>query len=119
MKKMLANIATGLLLVGLTGIAQAEGYSAQTAEYNAREDCCTEGPAYNRDFKQGPVVSTVVLDVGHPYIEGMGFAPSPKGVKTVVPKISGKRDWCCDDMSKAEEDMHFNKANRIEPASGN
>ena len=112
MKKILANIVTGFLLVGLIGTAQAAGF-------NAREDCCTEGPPYNREFKQEAAIPTMVLDVGHPYIEGMGFAPRPKGVKTVLPKVSDKRDWCCEDMSKAEEDKHFEKANRMEPAAGN
>ena len=112
MKKMFMYIITGLFLVSVAGTAQA-------ASYNAREDCCTEGPPYNRDFKQTSDIPTVVVDKGHPYIDGMGFAPRPKGVKTVVPEISGKRDWCCEDMSKAEEDRHFRKANMMKPAAGN
>jgi hypothetical protein len=112
MKKILTCIITGLFMVGAIGVTQAAGY-------NAREDCCTEGPPYNRDFKQGSDISTIVLDKGHPYIEGMGFAPRPKGVRTVVPAVSDSRDWCCEDMSKTEEEMHFEKANKIEPAAGN
>ena len=114
MKRMLTYMATGLLLLGVTGISQAEGYY-----YNDREDCCTEGPPYNRDFKQGLIIPTIVVDEGHLYIEGMGFAPRPEGPKTVVPKISYSRDWCCEDMSKEEADMHFKKVNKIEPAAGN
>ena len=112
MKKILAYIVTGLFLVCLAGTVQAAGY-------NDREDCCTEGFPYNRDFKQGPIIPTKVVDEGHLYIEGMGFAPRPKGPKTIVPKISYSRDWCCEDMSKAEADMHFKKVNEIEPAAGN
>ena len=111
MKRLLIYIFTGIFFAGLAGIVQA-------AEYNAREDCCTEGPPYNRELMQGPVVPTIVMDVGHPYIEGMGFAPRPKGVKTVLPKFSDKRDWCCEDMSTAEMEMHFKKANEMEPAAG-
>lgn len=111
MKKIFAYIVTGLLLIGSTVIAEA-------ANYNTREDCCTEGPPYNREF-QGPAISTiVVLDQGSLYIEGMGFAPRPKGPKTIVPKVAKERDWCCEDMSKVEEDMHFKKVNIIEPAAG-
>ena len=112
MNRILGYTMTVLFLIGIIGTAQAAGY-------NEREDCCTEGPPYNRDFKQGAIVPTIVVDEGHPYIEGMGFAPRSKGVKTVVPVVSGKRDWCCEDMSKAEEDMHFNKANKMIPAAGN
>ena len=112
MKKMLACIATGLLLVGLAGVTQAAGY-------NAREDCCTEGPPYNRSM-EGPAIPTiVVLDQGPLYVEGMGFEPRPQGPKTVVPKVAKERDWCCEDMSQTEEEMHFRKANQMEPAAGN
>ena len=111
MKKILAYIVTGLFLVGLTGIAQA-------AEYNDREDCCTEGPPYNRDFKQGPIIPTKVVDEGLLYIEGMGFAPRPKGPKTVVPKISYGRDWCCEGVTDEESEMHIKKMNKRVPAAG-
>ena len=111
MKKMLVYIVTGLFLTGAIGVTQA-------ASYNAREDCCTEGPPYNREF-QGPAIPTiVVLDQGPLYVEGMGFEPRPKGPQTVVPKVAKERDWCCEDMSKAEEERHFNNVNQIEPAAG-
>lgn len=111
MKKIIAYIAVILLVAGVTGMAQS-------AEYNAREDCCTEGPPYDRSYKQGPDIPTKVVDKGHLYIDGMGFAPRPEGPKTVVPEVTGVRDWCCEDMSKAEEEMHFRKANILEPAAG-
>ena len=114
MKKILAYIVTGLFLIGLTGIAQSAGYS-----YNDREDCCTEGPSYNRDFRQGPNIPTKVVDEGHLYIEGMGFAPRPVGPKTVVPKISYSRDWCCEGVTDKESEMHIQKINLIVPAAGN
>jgi len=114
-KRMLAYMAAGLILVGVTGLAQAAGY-------NAREDCCTEGPPYNRDFKQGPAVPTkVVLDQGSRYIEGMGFAPAAEGPKTIVPRISDRCDFCSEGFSAKELEtiFHIRKINKIVPAAGN
>lgn len=115
MKRMLTYMATGVLfLVGATGVTQAEGYY-----YNAREDCCTEGPPYNREFKKGPDIPTKVVFEEQRYIEGMGFAPRPEGPKTIVPKISYQRDWCCEGFTEEEVEMHIKKINLMVPAAGN
>lgn len=100
MKKIFACVITGLFLVGVAGLAQADEI---------------DGPTVNKRHVRPTIV---VLDQGPLYIEGMGFTPRPEGVKTVVPKVAASRDWCCEDMSKAEEEMHFKKANEIEPAAG-
>ncbi len=115
MKKMVALMATGIFLVGVTGIAQAAGY------YNAREDCCTEGPSYNRDSKQGPIVPTKVVYQETLYIEGMGFPPRPQGPETVIPIVSDRCDYCSEGFSADELEymLHIKRMNKIEPAAGN
>lgn len=113
MKKIFAYMVTGLFLAGLTGIAQAAGL-------NDRGDCwCLEGNPYNTDSQQSPIVQTIVVDEGHLYIEGMGFAPRPEGPKTVVPKVSYTRDWCCEGVTDEKSEMHIEKINLIVPAAGN
>lgn len=110
-----AFITAGLFLVGVIGIAHAEGY-------NAREDCNTEGPPYNRDFRQGPAVPTkVVLDQGSRYIEGMGFASGAKEQKTIVPIASDRYDFCSEGFSdkELEQIFHIKNINKIVPAAGN
>ncbi len=98
MKRMTTYMATGLLLIGVTGIAQAEGYY-----YDAREDCSTEGFPYNRDFKKDPIVPTkVVLEKGSLYIEGMGFPPRAERQKTIVPKVLNHYDFCSEGFSDEE-----------------
>lgn len=114
-KRTIAFITAGLFLVGVIGIAQAAGY-------NAREDCSTEGPPYNRDFKQGPIVPTkVVLDQGSRYIEGMGFASHAKEQKTIVSTDSDRYDFCSEGFSDKELEhiFHIKKINKIVPAAGN
>jgi len=114
MKGLLAYTVIGLFLACATGLSLAADYY-----YNASEDCNTEGPPYNREYKKGPAIPTrVVLDQGSRYIEGMGFAPCVEGKKTIVPVISKSRDWCCEDMSDAEIEMHYKNVNAIEPAAG-
>ena len=115
MKKMLAYLGTGLFLVGVAGVAGV----AQAAGCLNGGDFFIEGPTYNRDCKQSPIIPTKVVDEGHLYIEGMGFAPRPKGPKTVVQKISYERDWCCEGVTDEESEMHIKKMNIIVPAAGN
>lgn len=113
MKTMLACFVTGLILVGVTGIAQSAGF-------NAREDCCTEGPPYNREARQSPIVPTKVVYQETLYIEGMGFASRTETVKTIVPKVSDRCDYCSEGFSNEElQYMQLIKVlNRTEPAAG-
>ncbi len=113
MSKKLACLVTGLFVAGSAGIVQS-------AAYNAREDCSTEGPPYIRDARQEPVVPTRVVEKGSLYIEGMGFAPSAKGRETVVPKASGRCDYGAEGFSDEELENMYNmrKMNRRKTPSG-
>ena len=112
MKKIFTHIVTGLFLVGVTGIAQAQGYYAGI-------DFQIEGPSYNYASENKPITPTVVvLDQGSRYIEGIGFALRTPGLKTLVSKAHDHRDWCCEGLTEVEvAEMHIRQVNRIEPAA--
>ena len=71
--KMFAYVMTGLFLIGMTGVAQSG--------CNDGEDFFTEGPPYECDTKQSPVVHTKIECTDHESFitEGMRISPCAKG----------------------------------------
>ena len=116
MKRMIACVATGLFLVGVAGIAQAAGRSSGI-------DFCTEGPGYERDFKEKQIVHTKLRRVdqeGNLYIEGMGTYTLNKGIKTIVPIADKSFDFCTEGFSDVQlKNMKIIKMHsEIVPAAG-
>lgn len=116
MKKMLTCLVNGLLFIGVVGIAQAAGC-------NNGEDFYTEGPPYERDCKQHPVVYTKLRceDDGNLYTEGMGVSPCVKGKITLISKSTKRGNLYTEGYSDEELEniLRFKKLNNTETAAGN
>ena len=114
MKRKLACVATGLILVGLTGIAQAQ--------CNCREVFYTEGPSYKWNTKQITIVNKSVecIDAESFYTEGMRVTPCVKGQKTIVITDTTTADFFTEGISDKELKnlRHLKNINDIVPAAG-
>ena len=113
-RKMLAYVMTGLLLIGVTGVAQAE--------CNNGEDFFTEGPPYECDTKQSPVVHTKIECTDHEsfFTEGMRISPCTKGPKTIVTTGLKSADYYTEGYSDEELEYMLNikTLENIETAAG-
>ena len=115
MRKRTAYLMTGLFLIGVYGTAQAG--------CNNGEDFFTEGPPYECETSQNPVVHTKVECTDHEsfFTEGMRISPCAEGPKTLVSKAMNSGDSLIEGYSDEEliYVLHSKRLNNIETAAGN
>ena len=114
-RKVTAYFITGLFLIGVFGTAQAG--------CNNGEDFFTEGPPYECENSQNPVVHTKVECTDHEsfFTEGMRISPCAEGQKTLVSKSMNSSDSLVEGYSDEELEylLHIKRISNIETAAGN
>lgn len=112
-KRMITCLVTGLILVGILGVAHAQCDS---------QDFFTEGPSYKYSINKTNIVNMTdkCNDCQSFFTEGIRISPCVEGIKTNATKEISVEDFYTEGFSYKELEYmrHVEKIENILPAAG-